>query len=135
MDTLRNRFNPARSQEIDIVLWNDRVPAGLWFLPEILLVECKNWTNPTGSAEVAWFDHKIRSLGQEYGILIAANGITGDRRRLDFAHDIVRYALGQRRRLLVVTAADLRNLTRPAEISELLKRKLFQQFATSTSIG
>jgi hypothetical protein len=34
------------SEEIDLLFWNDRVPAGLPFLPNILMFECKNWSAP-----------------------------------------------------------------------------------------
>ena len=34
------------------------------------LIECKNWTNRVGSAEVNWFDAKLRNRGLTFGILV-----------------------------------------------------------------
>src|SRR5579875_3861734 len=43
----RNRRNPFGTEEIDVAFWNDKVPAGLYFLPDTVLVECKNWSHPS----------------------------------------------------------------------------------------
>src|SRR5882672_4368815 len=74
----RNAVNEFQSQEIDVAFWNEQHPLGLRFLPNILLVECKNWSVPVGSVEVSWFEAKLRRRGLSFGILVAANGITGD---------------------------------------------------------
>src|SRR5687767_8953538 len=72
----RNRKNVANTEEIDIAFWNDR--SALPFLPWIVLVECKNLSEPVGSSDVSWFVTKIRNRGQSFGVLFAANGVTGD---------------------------------------------------------
>lgn len=108
--TLSNTFNPARSQEIDLTFWNTQHPQGFYFLPFTILVECKNWSRPADSEEVAWFDHKLRYRGQSHGIFVAADGITGDASALMFADDIIRHALGQGRHLYIVTVAEIQKL-------------------------
>jgi hypothetical protein len=53
--TERNAVNAFGTEEVDVAFWNDQPRRGLWFLPTTLLVECKNWSRPVGSAEVAYF--------------------------------------------------------------------------------
>jgi hypothetical protein len=132
--TTKNVYNPRRSQEIDLCFWNDLHPDGLWFLPTPLLVECKNWSRPVGSAEVAWFDDKIRRRGLDLGILFAANGVTGDAADLSEAHDIVARALADRRRLIVITADELAELSGSDELIRLFKVKLTRLHASGTSL-
>lgn len=122
--TERNIFSYGRAQEIDILFFNDRRPDGFDFLPRVILVECKNWTEPVSSAEVAWFDAKVRQRGRGFGILFTANGITGDARDLTFAHQIIAWALADGRELVVITADELRAVKNTAELIQLLKVNL-----------
>jgi len=41
--THRNELNAFDTEEIDVAIWNDGAADGLFFLPNIILVECKNW--------------------------------------------------------------------------------------------
>lgn len=134
-DTVRNQFNPRGSQEIDIVFWNDQIrQSGLWFLPERILVECKNWTHRVSSVEVAWFDTKLRQRGQNFGILFAASGVTGDRRELLAAHDVIARALAEGRELVVITNEELRALRSSDDLVQLLRGKMMRLTASSTSL-
>jgi hypothetical protein len=54
--TERNVVNAFGTEEIDVAFWNDQPRRGLWFLPTALLVECKNWSRPVGSDEIAYRD-------------------------------------------------------------------------------
>jgi hypothetical protein len=40
--TRRNEKNAFLTEEIDVALWNDCAADGFFFLPNIILVECKN---------------------------------------------------------------------------------------------
>src|SRR5437660_967912 len=71
--TFRNVKNTFDSEEIDIAFFNEKHSAGLNFLSNFLLVECKNWSEPVGSKEVAWFIWKIESRSLDFGVLVAAN--------------------------------------------------------------
>ena len=42
--THRNELNAFQTEEIDVALWNDSATDGFFFLPNIILVECKNWS-------------------------------------------------------------------------------------------
>jgi len=122
--THRNELNAFETEEIDVALWNDGAGGGLFFLPNIILVECKNWSNPVGSAEVNWFDAKLRNRGLPFGILVATRGITGQAADLTAAHAVVAAALREGRRLVVLTTDELVATTRTEDLVLLIKRKL-----------
>lgn len=122
--TQRNEMNVFDTEEIDVALWNDKVPGGLFFLPDIILVECKNWSSPVGSGEVNWFDTKLRNRGLEFGILIATHGITGNGNDLTAAHKIVADALKEKRRLVVITIEEILALGDTEALAHLLKKKM-----------
>ena len=122
--THRNELNAFDTEEIDVAVWNDGDPDGLFFLPYIILIECKNWSSRVSSAEVSWFDSKLRSRGLDFGILIAARGITGNAADLTAAHSIVAGALRDRRRFLVITTDELLALPSTEALARLIKQKL-----------
>ena len=119
----RKKKNVAQTEEIDIAFFIEDGGA-LRFASWMLLVECKNWSNPVGSEAVSWFDTKLRHRGVEFGILVAVNGITGDSDSITAAHSIVSQALGEKRRLVVITLAELLTLSHSDELVKLIKTKL-----------
>ncbi len=128
----RNALNAFASEEIDVAVWNQGSRQGLGFLPEIILIECKNWSKPVGSEEVNWFDSKLKRRSQTFGILVAANGITGDPQRISAAHEIVRVALSEGRRLVVITRAEIDRLEAPNDLVRLLQEKLLELVVSGT---
>lgn len=122
--TKRNEMNAFQTEEIDVALWNDGHPEGLFFLPNIILVECKNWSRAVGSEEVNWFDSKLRNRGLNFGVLVATNGITGNAQDLTAAHAVVAAALREGRRLVVLRTRELVAMTDSAELVHLVKEKL-----------
>lgn len=117
--------NFAGSQEIDIGFWNDEHPDGLAFLrTDVVLVECKNWTQPVSSAEVSWFDAKIRQRSLKFGIIFAAQGVTGTPTERTAAYHIIAQALAEGRRIVVITSVDLASLGSARDIIDLLKDKV-----------
>jgi hypothetical protein len=122
--TRRNVMNVFHTEEIDVALWNDIDADGFGFLPNIILVECKNWSSRVGSGEVNWFDSKLRNRGLDFGILVSTLGITGDPADLTAAHAVVAAALRERRRLVVVSVDELLALSDTTELTHLLKEKL-----------
>lgn len=120
-----NVITTAGSEEIDVVFWNDRVPDGLPFLCNILIFECKNWSNPVSSANVSSFIQKLRSRHLEYGFLIASNGITGNQQDLTHAHRHVDDAFLQDNiKLIVVKRTELESLTDTDQFVRLIQEKL-----------
>jgi hypothetical protein len=122
--TERNEMNAFATEEIDVALWNEQDPSGLNFLPNVILIEAKNWSNPVSSSEVSWFDAKLRSRGLDFGILISPRGITGNAAELTAARSIIARALSERRRLLVLTTGELLALADTDALLTLIKRKI-----------
>lgn len=122
--THRNELNAFETEEIDVAIWNDGATEGFFFLPNIILVECKNWSNRVGSAEINWFDAKLRNRGLTFGILVTTLGITGQAADLTAAHAIVAAALREGRRLVVLTTEELLATGSTEDFVHLIKRKL-----------
>jgi hypothetical protein len=132
--TQRNRMNAFNTEELDVAIWNDKKPKGLFYLPHIVLIECKNWTNPVSSIEVNWFASKLESRGRDFGILVANNGITGDPADLTAAHSILARHLEKGRQIIVINRADIQQLTDTRDLIKLIKEKLCL-LAVSGTIG
>ncbi len=122
--THRNELNAFNTEEIDVALWNDGSTDGFFFLPNIVLVECKNWSSRVGSVELNWFDSKLRNRGLAFGILVSPLGITGQAADLTAAHAVVAAALREGRRLVVVTTDELTTIGDTSALVRLIKLKL-----------
>lgn len=122
--THRNEFNVFDTEEIDVAIWNDGLVDGLFALPPLILIECKNWSTRVGSNEVNWFDTKLRNRGLPLGILVTTLGITGNAADLTDAHAIVAAALREQRRLIVIRTDELLALNSTDELVRLIKLKL-----------
>lgn len=122
--TQRDQMNAFHTEEIDIAIWNDKEQSGLCFLPHIILIECKNWSQPVASNEVSWFFNKLASRGLDFGILIAANGITGNVTELTASHSIVAQHLANKRQLVVITKEEIDQIVNTNQIIRLIKEKL-----------
>lgn len=131
----RNKKNAYDTQEIDIALWNDQHPKGFKALNFLILVECKNWDKPVGSMEVNWFITKIRDRALDFGILIAANGITGSEVDKKNAHDVASKALKDGIRLVVITRAEIEDLQNAGQLVALIKQKLLELTVAGTVWG
>ncbi len=121
-----NVLNAAGSSEIDVCFWNNRSRDSLDFFPRgLLVVECKNTNKRVASPSIRVFRTKLVDMGLRYGILIAANGITGDPRKLTAAHDAIRTAyLVERVRIIVITRSEFEGLTDTVELVRLLQDKI-----------
>ena len=120
----RDQTNYAGSSEIDILLYTASHRLGLPFLPDFLIFECKNWAAPVDSATVDSFVGKIRSCRLELGILVAANGITGDPAQRTAANDIIRRAFDRDNiKVLVVTRAEIEALRAIVDVVTLMRDK------------
>jgi hypothetical protein len=130
--TKRDRLNVFASEEIDIAFWNTKDSDGLYFLPNIILVECKNWSDPLSSMHVNWFDSKLKRRAQTFGVLVAANGITGDSSEISSAHEIIRTSLAEGRQLVVITRREIETFSSTTQIVELIKEKLCELAVSGT---
>lgn len=130
--THRNPLNTFGTEEIDVALWNERRLRAFDFLPNVLLVEAKNWSHPVSSAEVAWFDRKLQDRGLDLGILVALRGVTGSAQDRTAAHQIIAGSLREFRRIILITGDDLRGLGDTSELVDLIKLRLCELAVTGT---
>jgi hypothetical protein len=130
--TAQNKMNAFHAQEIDVAFWNDGHEDGLRWFDFILLVECKNWRDRVGYSELAVFKDKLSSRGRSMGILVAANGITGDPIERSRAYSVLERALSDHQEILVVTRDEIESLTDTTELVYLLKQKRAQLAVSGT---
>ena len=127
----RNEKNTFVTEEIDIACCNDRNPKGLHQLAEFFLVECKGWDEPVNSEQVAWFLTKIEHRGLDFGVLFAANGITGVPEHLTASHFLVSVALATKKiRMVIVTCAEVEALVSGEQLADLNLAKVTQLYAS-----
>ena len=128
----RNQMNASLTEEIDIAFWNEQKPNGFPFLHHILLVECKNWSNTVGTDQVSYFIQKVQNRGLPYGILIAANGITGSSIEVNRAHQQISLALSRGHSILVITLDEIKELMTTQDLIQLIKEKLCELAVSGT---
>ena len=130
----RDKVDHFKSEEIDIGCRNDRHPDGLLdsIFPFCFLIECKNWEEKVGSKEVIVFEKKLIDRCISFGIIVATNGITGDKTDLTSAHQIVADALSRDRRIIVLKREDIEALTDSFQLVELIKQKLCELYIFRT---
>ncbi|MFI6225028.1 restriction endonuclease [Nocardia salmonicida] len=132
----RNALNHFSSEEVDLAIGNPRGNDSFRLLPELFLVECKNWSKPVDSAAVTTFAAKIRHRSCDLGVLVAANGVTGDPYERSAAYQAAAIALAaERTRILLLTTDDLRTLRSGSDIVTLLHNRLLDLIAAGTFTG
>lgn len=111
------------SEEIDVWVANESDHVFWKKMPPAFIVECKNWGDPVGVPQLrslrAVMDDKNISLA----ILMTRNGITGDRNH--DAGDIVRNAFRDNKYILVLTEADLLEMSNGTSPTEKIRQKYF----------
>jgi len=128
--TQRDVTNVHRSEEIDLVLFNQQLSDGLEVFEPFIFVECKNTKTPVGSPALTVFGKKLRSRNAGLGILVARFGVTGDPSDLTSAQQAISDELSEGREIIVVTERDLSKLRSAADIVELLIRRRSSLLAT-----
>lgn len=129
--TATRKTNTFATEELDIACSNEQDPTGLRNLSAFFLVECKGWKEPVTSEQVAWFLLKIEHRGLDFGVLIAANGITGIDEHLTAAHFLVSFVLALRKiRMVLITRQEIENLASGEEMAQLIIKKVTQLHAT-----
>lgn len=128
----RNTLNVFGAEEVDVALWNEKASNGFYFLPHLVLVECKNWDNPVGAQEVAYFVARLQQRGCDHGFLVAANGITGDPGNLTRAHFELATALARGIRVIVLTRDEIEQTLHTDDLVKLIKKKLCQLTVSGT---
>ena len=126
-------LNAFGTEEIDVAVWNEQErQGGLWFLPNVILIECKNWSKPVGSQEVVYFANRLLHRHCDYGILLATEGITGNSEDLTRAKYEIAQALGKGQRILVISRTEVESLTHTDEFARLLIWKILALTVSGT---
>jgi hypothetical protein len=129
--TARNEMNSFATEEIDVACKNDNDPTGLGALVDFFLVECKGWKDAVNSEQVSWFLTKIRHRGVRFGILIAANGITGEPEHLSRANFLVSVEMATSGiKMVIVTREEIESLISGEEFAKLIIQKVCTLHAT-----
>jgi len=127
-------MNVYNTEEIDLFLWNNGFQNGFYFLPSIILVECKNWSSSVGSSEVSYFITKLQNRGRNYGILIATNGITGSNNPPTAAEHLISVALTRGIHVIVITQEEIENLRTTVDLILLIKIKIMELVISGSSL-
>src|ERR1700733_3619349 len=117
----RNTRDPMRSKEIDITVANAHEARWLKLYPAAFLVECKNWDEPVAAKVVADFILKLEESFVGAGILVAANGITGDANCRTSAYQRIAMAQQQGRRVVVITMEQIKAVQTTEDFEALLR--------------
>jgi hypothetical protein len=120
--TARNEMNTFATEEIDVACKSENDPAGLGGLVDFFIVECKDAVN---SEQVSWFLTKIRHRGVRFGILIAANGITGEPEHLSQANFLVSVEMATFGiKMVIITREEIETLSSGEDFGKLIIQKV-----------
>ena len=120
----RNVVDNAGSLEIDILLYNQRQRGGLPFLPNHLFIECKNWQVPVNAATLTVFTSKLHRFRVDFGVLVAANGMTGDANERTAAHAHLQSVFDRDGlKVIVITRHEIEALRTTDELEEIMRIK------------
>ena len=90
-----SRLDAFQAQEVDITFCQQSDPNGFpphGRLETQVFAECKNLAHPMDARDVAWFFYKLYTRGSRFGMIFAAQGLTGRDRRTG-AQDVIKTAL------------------------------------------
>lgn len=126
-------LNNAESEEIDVpvVHRGPDDPFTLSIFPAVIMVECKNWSSPVGSAAVAAFLDKLTNRSLGLGILVAANGVTGEPDPPTSAYDKISKALVRDLKVILFTLEELTALTSTEELVDRVHDKIGELYLYS----
>lgn len=132
----RDFLDRAGSSEIDLLLYNDVRYTPVPFLSEHPLIECKNWDAPVDSKTVRDFLGKLRSCRLKVGILVAANGVTGDADDQTAAEDCLRQAFdSEGTKVIVMKRCDIEAFRSTEGFLEFLQDRYGDAILRSTRIA
>ncbi len=97
------------------------------------MVECKNWQAPVDSVTVRAFIDKLRSARLKVGILVAANGVTGDAGERTAAKNVIDRAFDRDGiALIVITRAELESFRSKEDVLAFLQDRFGDAIMQST---
>jgi Holliday junction resolvase-like predicted endonuclease len=114
----------THAEELDVVAYNEQQDRAFRAWETVVFVECKNWSEPVGAAEIAVFQEKLRTRSLKFGLLVAREGVTGDADGYRDATLKIREAMSLGYRIVVLTLDDLEAVTGAEAFSELVLNRL-----------
>ena len=120
----RNSMNQYSTEEVDVSIWNDRAVNGLPFLNNIFLIECKNWSTSVDSSDINWFATKVENRGLDFGVLLAANGITRGKYKLQRGESVMTGFLKKHIRIITIDKKEILTLETTDDMILLIKNKI-----------
>nr|WP_274598653.1 restriction endonuclease [Plantibacter sp. CFBP 8775] len=122
----RNSRGPGGVAEIDIAFWNDGHTDGLRQFDRLIAIECKNWDAAVGYVEIVMFKEKLRTRGQNFGVMVAVSGVTGTSQAQTAAYKALFDAKGEGFTIIVITRSDIDALTSADDLVRLIKEKFLR---------
>ncbi|MFC6023741.1 restriction endonuclease [Plantactinospora solaniradicis] len=126
----RDITNVFGTEQIDVAVGNIHEVGGLRLLPPVFLVECKNWDDPVDSQAIGYFFNILASRAIELGVLVAANGVTGDIVTGRHGHSLGLGAAPRGIKMIVITNDDIARLRHQDDFVNLLHRRYLRACAT-----
>lgn len=114
-------------QEIDLVFSHHFHISEIPIHDVCIMVECKNESEPTSSAQITVFAGKLRSRSLNTGIFVSSRGLSGS--GVLHAHGAIRDALNSGVAIIVVTTFELASLRSTSELAEILRSR-YMELAT-----
>ena len=114
------------AEEIDLLVAND-LNRGFWKVAgSPFLIECKDAARPIGAREISVLSDKITTMGPDTrtGVLVATNGITGDRGRDAVLKTREKRQAGQY--LLVLDKSDIDRCVAGESLSTAIERRYLE---------
>jgi hypothetical protein len=112
------------STVLHLELYNERHPARLPFLPNHLIIGCKSWQASVNAATLTVFTGKLHKFRVDFGILVAANGITGDANDRTAAHAHLRSVYDRHGlTVIVITREEIEALRSTDDLEALVREK------------
>lgn len=116
-------------EEVDILLLNTGKKGIFAEFDAFIKVECKNWSSPMDAKAVRDFIHKVRERHGKTGIIISANGVTGEfslplgnmNGALFVLHNTF---MMDKIRIIVLTMDDLTNITCLDHFVEIIEDRI-----------
>jgi len=121
-----NQRNYFRTEQVDLAVSNGGAYPGL---PDEFLVECKNYQEPVDSKSVGYFLFISLMRDAKLAVVVALNGLTGNKEESTYAHSLALSASAKGCRLVVLTEADILSLTSPDELAEILRERWLAAWA------
>jgi hypothetical protein len=126
----RDLTSPLKTEQVDIAIGNPEGGAGIQLLPNVILVECKDWDRPVDSSTLGYFINTLANRGVSCGILVAAQGVTGDPDKRSAAYGLGPAASARGIRVLVITTDDILALTCSEDLVQLLEGRYLRAIAS-----